>query len=91
MYKIIYMVADFEPWWLFEGWESSIISIEEYQSEVELHNALETKLNDFRKKYQHEASKEKRFFAFWNEDEVEFCEACDDDSQIYHGIIVETL
>ena len=25
MFEIIYMKADFEPWWAFEGWEEHII------------------------------------------------------------------
>ena len=24
MYEVIYMKADYEPWWMFEGWEEMI-------------------------------------------------------------------
>ena len=33
MYKIIYMKADFEPWWQFEGWEEHIVSVYSYEEE----------------------------------------------------------
>ncbi|MET0960338.1 MAG: DUF1033 family protein, partial [Psychrobacillus psychrotolerans] len=25
MFEVIYMKADYEPWWLFEGWEQHIV------------------------------------------------------------------
>ena len=28
------------------------------------------------------------FFAFWSEDEINFCEGCDEDLQLYHGVIL---
>ena len=87
MYKIIYMKADYEPWWLFEGWEEHIISIEEFDNEQQFYDALNETLQNFRQTYANEQCKNDRFYAFWSEEECEYCEACDDDSQIYHGII----
>lgn len=90
MYKIIYMRADFEPWWQFEGWEEHIVFIQEYDDEKQFQLALAQIIEDFRQNYDFEACKEERFFAFWSEDECEFCEACDEDTQVYHGLIVMT-
>lgn len=90
MYKIIYMKADYEPWWQFDGWEEYIVSSEQYDTEHQFQMALNHLLAQFRNKYEFEAHKNERFYAFWSEDECEFCEACDDDAQIYHGIIVLT-
>ncbi|MDN4492654.1 DUF1033 family protein [Ureibacillus aquaedulcis] len=91
MYQIIYMKADYEPWWKFEGWESNIVSTEEFETEEELQKKLQETLIDFRKKFEHEASKEDKYYAFWTEDEREYCEACEDDIQIFHGIIIDNL
>lgn len=88
MFKIIYMKADYEPWWQFEGWESFIESEEVFRTEVELDKFLLKKLAEFRKKYTNEQVKDARFYAFWSEDEREYCEACDEDAQIFHGLIV---
>lgn len=90
MYKIIYMKADYEPWWQFDGREEYIVSTEQYDTEHQFQMALNHLLAQFRNKYEFEAHKNERFYAFWSEDECEFCEACDDDAQIYHGIIVLT-
>lgn len=89
MYKIIYMKADFEPWWQFEGWESQIVSTNLYETKEEFKDALEKMLQEFRSKFEFEDCRKDKFIAFWNEEECEFCEGCDEDVQIYHGIIVE--
>ncbi len=36
MFKIIYMKADYEPWWQFEGWEEHIVSTETFDTEEAL-------------------------------------------------------
>lgn len=89
MYKIIYMKADYEPWWQFEGWESTIVTEYHFQTEQAFQQGLKDILTEFRSKYNHEKCKEGKYYAFWSEDETYYCEACDDESQIYHGIIVE--
>ena len=90
MYKIIYMKADFEPWWQFDGWEEHIVSVQQYEDEEQFQFAFAQLIEDFRLKYDYEACKENRYFAFWSTDECEFCEACDEDAQIYHGLIIMT-
>lgn len=83
------MKADYEPWWQFEGWETMILSTTEYESEQDLDKAVLKILAEFRSRFEHEQCKQERFFAFWSEDECTYCEACDDEAQIFHGIIVE--
>ncbi len=87
MYTIIYMKADYEPWWKFEGWEAFIQTNETFETKEQFELALQTKLQHFRLIYDNEVTKEGGFWAFWSADESVFCEACDDDVQIYHGII----
>lgn len=91
MYKIIYMKADYEPWWQFDGWEEKIIEEKIFDNKEEAKQFLEEILNKFGKKYMHHGYKKERFWAFWSDDEVQFCEACDDDIQTYHGIIWEEM
>ncbi|MFC5560290.1 DUF1033 family protein [Ureibacillus thermophilus] len=91
MYKIIYMKADFEPWWQLEDWEKQIVSEYVYDTKEQMEEALEKMLKSFREKYQHEESREGKYFAFWSDNEKSFCEACDEDLQIFHGLIVQEL
>ncbi|WP_431030209.1 DUF1033 family protein [Lysinibacillus sp. LZ02] len=89
MYKIIYMKADFEPWWLFEGWESHIVSTYQYETKEEYESALKKLLAKLRAQFEHEEMRKEQFIAFWNEEDCEFCEGCDEDVQIFHGLILE--
>ena len=85
------MKADYEPWWQFEGWEEHIVSTNLYMSKAQFDIGLNEILQKFRKQYVNEVCKDNKYYAFWSEDEREFCEACDDDIQIYHGLIIENV
>ncbi|MEG0685583.1 MAG: DUF1033 family protein, partial [Coprobacillus sp.] len=67
-----------------------IVSTQKFASEQQFNNAFTELISQFRQKYNNEASKHERYYAFWSEEECEFCEACDEDAQIYHGIIIQT-
>lgn len=82
------MKAEFEPWWMFSEWEEHIISRHSFESEEEAKIFLETVLTKLRQTYDQERVKKGCFFALWTESERSFCEACDDDVQIYHGVIL---
>ena len=64
--------GEYEPWWFFEEWETSI---------QELAEAL---LSNYPK---HQTKKD-CLLAAWNEEEVEYCEDCEDDIQTFHGLIL---
>jgi len=87
MNEIIYMKAGYEPWWMFSGWEEYIVEKQVFSSDKEASDYLELLLSKFRSMYPHEANQKGACWAFWTEDEQEFCEACDDDLQTYHGVI----
>ncbi|MEO4054885.1 DUF1033 family protein [Solibacillus sp. CAU 1738] len=89
MYKIIYMKADYEPWWQFEGWEEKIEETYIFDTEEDYETGLQNVITQFREKYEHEEIKKGKYIAFWSKSECEYCEACDDDAQIFHGIILE--
>ena len=87
MNEIIYMKAEYEPWWMFSGWEKTIVEKQVFPSEDEARIYLEEVLNRFREIYPNEARQKGACWAFWTEEEQEFCEACDDDLQTFHGVI----
>ena len=87
MYKLILMKADYEPWWQFEDIEEKYIDVKHYPT-IETYEQDAIKLlAKYRTHYEFEKSKEGKYFAFWNEGEVAFCEGCDENLQIFHGII----
>ncbi|MFJ7936863.1 DUF1033 family protein [Sporosarcina sp. NPDC096371] len=85
---MIYMKADYEPWWMFEGWEEKIRSRCTFNDAKEALMYCEKLLTELRKKYALEAVKKDCFYVFWSECEKDFCEACDEDLQLYHGVIL---
>lgn len=89
MFKIIYMKADYEPWWEFEGWEEMIEETFHFSTEDEYNNGVQKLLTQFREKYENEEMKKGKYIAFWNESESQYCEACEEDVQIFHGLIFE--
>ena len=91
MYEVIYMKADYEPWWAFEGWEDHVLERVSFEKEEDARLYLDNRLIEFRRKFPKEESREDRFWAFWSVKEQCYCESCEDDLQIFHGIIWKTI
>lgn len=88
MYTLIYMKADYEPWWKFEGWEQYIVSVEHFQTKEHCDAILHCKLNELRQHFPYEKQKEDCYWAFWSEEEQIYCEGCNEEQQIFHGIML---
>lgn len=88
MYQVITMLGENEPWWFFDDWQEDIQSIEEF---AEFSTALARFEHHFLKShssYPEIKTKENYLVAFWHPEEVRFCEDCDEDLQLYHGILL---
>lgn len=87
MYEIIYIKADYEPWWMFEEWESTIVKRQTFITLEEAQGYLDELDQTFRTRYDCCEVRKDCFFAYWTTSEQIFCEGCDDNLQIFHGII----
>lgn len=87
MFEVIYMKADYEPWWMFEDWEEKIQLRHEFDDESEANAFLEELLAKLRVENTFELTKKEIYHAFWSTEEKTFCLGCDEDLQIYHGVI----
>ncbi len=80
--------GEYEPWWFFEEWEENIVSSFTFEEKEEAF----LKYGELAKKlilgYPHKALKKNVLFAAWNEDEIAYCEDCEDDIQTFHGLIL---
>ncbi|MFS0576382.1 DUF1033 family protein [Sporosarcina sp. 179-K 3D1 HS] len=88
MYEVLYIKADYEPWWMFEGWEEKVQLRHTFHNEEEATVFFHQLLDEFRSQYEHEAVKKEFFYAFWTDQEKVFCEGCDEDLQVYHGVML---
>lgn len=87
MHELIYMKAEFEPWWMFEEWKEKVISGKRFDDAEKAGAYYRQMIEGFKKKYPQWEFRGKAFSAFWREGEIEYCESCDDDMQMYHGIL----
>jgi hypothetical protein len=86
MYKVIEMHGDNEPWWFFDNWEDDITASREFDK---IEEALCFYKDCWRKMsvaYPEVNSKKNFLSAFWTEEDVRWCEECDNDLQQYHGL-----
>lgn len=86
-YEVVYMKADYEPWWMFEDWEKTIQSRQAFETANEALEYLFDLKKKFGAKYKYQEERKDCFFAYWTDSERIFCEGCDEDLQMYHGII----
>jgi hypothetical protein len=86
-FSVVRISGEAEPWWFFTDWEKDITEKLEYHDEKEAFEQFIALVQDLTYKYQHKKQK-KNTVAFWSENEKAFCEACDDDLQLYHGLIL---
>ncbi|MGX6962499.1 DUF1033 family protein [Vagococcus xieshaowenii] len=87
-YQVIEMYGENEPWWFFKGWEDDIVSRHEFVTFEEATIYLHKIMKQLNEDYEQMTFKPNFMVAFWNEDEVRFCEECDDDLQLYRGVLM---
>ncbi len=87
MHEIVYIRADFEPWWMFEGWEEKVVSRQEFRSSEDARIYLEDLMEKFAQQFAEHEQRGMAFTSYWNEEEMEYCEKCEEDLQIFHGLI----
>ena len=87
MFEVIYMKADYEPWWMFEDWEQMIQMRKTFEDKEEAKQYLDELNTSFSVIYEFHEMRKDRFYAYWSLEERVFCEGCDENLQIFHGII----
>jgi hypothetical protein len=87
-WKVIITKSNVEPWWFFENWEEDIEKQWTFSKKEEATEKFIDELKMLREQYPSIKEKNLTTVAFWNPEEIEFCETCDDDLQIYHGLIL---
>ena len=64
MNEVIYMKAGYEPWWMFSGWEDTIVEKKGFGNDEDAKVYLNSLLQEFRLKYPNEDSQKGAFWAF---------------------------
>lgn len=87
LHEVVYMKTDYEPWWMFDDWQDEIVSRQEFSSAQQAHAYLTTLINDFDLRFSMKEKRAPAFFCYWNEEELEYCEKCEEELQVFHGLI----
>ncbi|MGV3243914.1 DUF1033 family protein [Staphylococcus sp. 11261D007BR] len=88
MWKLIQIRADYEGWWLFEDWPEHIITSQQFDTYEELMNAYTQVIEQSKYKYDNYILGKYNMYAFYNNCDLNFCEHCDEDLQIFDSYIV---
>ncbi|WP_227395387.1 DUF1033 family protein [Jeotgalibacillus aurantiacus] len=88
MWRIIQLKSDAEPWWFLEGWEQDITQEWNTIEKSEAFEIFRNRTNELKQACKHVRVKRATQFAYWNDDDFFFCEDCDDDLQIYYGLLI---
>lgn len=87
-WEVIVMKGDSEPWWFFPEWRDGIIELYTYSnSEAAIQKYLSL-FRQLRDEFEEVKVKKTSLAAFWNKEEMSFCEHCDDDLQLYYGLLI---
>lgn len=87
MHEIIYVKSFYEPWWMLEGWEQDIVQRNSFSTIEEASRFKNELAGTLRAAYPEHKKKGEDFDVYWEKGEMEYCPDCEEDLQIYHGII----
>jgi len=88
MWSIMQTKSDAEPWWFLDGWQDDVIDEWTFSTKEEAIIFFKNKMKKMMLLYPNMRAKRGSQFAFWNEEELLFCDSCDEDLQLYHGFLI---
>lgn len=88
MYQVIQTYSENEPWWFFEEWKDDIVVEQTFSSFEHAEEAFLKIYKTHHEAYDDLSCKNPYLVAFWNENELIYCEDCDEDLQAYMGLML---
>lgn len=88
MYEIVIITADYEGWWLFDEWREDVTSSHTFNDYDSMKIKYDEIHNDLKDKYSSHKIGKYNIPAFFDCCEIEYCDDCDEDTQIYHSLVV---
>ncbi|WP_238786618.1 DUF1033 family protein [Vagococcus coleopterorum] len=88
MYQVVTMHGENEPWWFFEDWRDDILTEDSYDDFQVALKAFEKALVNTHTQLPEIKGKDNFLIACWDPQELRYCDDCDEDVQLYHGILL---
>lgn len=87
MHEVIYVKSFYEPWWMLEGWEQDIVERKSFSTIEEAIRFKKELAEMLRTTFPEHKKKGEDFDVYWEKGDLEYCPDCEEDLQVYHGII----
>jgi hypothetical protein len=88
VWRVLFTKGDAEPWWFFENWEQDIIKTQTFSMREEAIAYFNEEVSSHQRAYPEFKQKKGSLAAFWDPEEKEYCDPCDDFVQVYYGILL---
>ncbi|MBE7356322.1 regulatory protein MsaA [Staphylococcus haemolyticus] len=88
MWTVAKIKADYEGWWLFSDWTDKIIEQYQFTSYDEMLNYYKNIISKSKDYYDNYVVGKYNIHAFYNNCDLNFCEDCEEDLQIFYSFIV---
>ncbi|MBS4176732.1 DUF1033 family protein [Lederbergia citrea] len=88
IWEIVMTKSENEPWWFFEGWEKDIIESFTFHNKEAAVQKYFSLFNQLNRQCDHSKLKNSSMAAFWNDGDSFFCDHCDDDLQVFYGLLI---
>ena len=88
MYEVVIVKADYEGWWLFDGWQDDIINRHQFNDTAQMLSGYNAIIEQMKNNYSSYIQGKYDLYTFFNACEIEFCEECDEDVQIFYTPIM---
>lgn len=87
MWTIKQTYMSYEPWWLFEDWETFVVATYQFKDKQQFINKLNELDHQLLQENDYHKSKG-NMRAYWKKQDTVFCVECDDDLQQFTGLII---
>ncbi|MFD1705311.1 DUF1033 family protein [Siminovitchia sediminis] len=87
-WEVIVMKGESEPWWFFPEWRNDIIELYTFSEKEAAIRRYMSRFRELKNKCQYVKVKKTSLAAFWNEGDRAYCEQCEDDLQLYYGLLI---
>ncbi|EGQ3109487.1 DUF1033 family protein [Staphylococcus pseudintermedius] len=87
MWEVAKIRADYEGWWLFDDWPEHIIDSQKFETFEAFEQAYQHMIQQAKTDYDNFIVGKHNIHAFYNNCDLNFCEDCDEDLQIFYSFI----
>lgn len=86
LHEIFYIRSFDEPWWMLEGWQENIVSRKSFSNAGQAQKYFDREVQALSLRFT-EQKRQGRSIAFWNPGDLAYCSNCEEDLQVYHGLL----